>query len=318
MVQTTQQPKISPYLGLTIGVLAVSTASIFIRFAQAEVASIVVAAYRMSVAALVLTVVALLKYRDDLKTFTRRQIWLTFLAGLFLAIHFASWITSLQYTSVASSVVLVTTTPLWVAIAAPLTIKESITKMIALGLLVSLSGTLVVGMSDACAFGEQIVCPPLSEFVQGEAFLGDFLALVGAWVAAGYVIVGRSVREGMRAIPYIFLVFSFSAVILVILAFFSGQPLIGFSGGSYLWLILLGLIPQLIGHSIYNWSLGFLPAAFVAVTLLGEPIGTSILAYLLLGEKPGWVKLIGGAMILSGIVITSLGGKGDGEKSKIG
>jgi len=303
---------------LTFGVLAVSTASIFIRFAQAEVASIVVAAYRMSVAAIVMAVVVLLKYREDLKNLNRREIWLTFAAGFFLAIHFASWISSLQYTSVVSSVVLVTTTPLWVAIAAPLTIKEPITKMIAIGLLVSLLGTLVVGISDACAFGEGIICPPISEFVQGPAFLGDILALVGAWAAAGYVIIGRSVRGTMRAIPYIFLVFGFSAVILVLLAIVSGQPVTGFSGESYLWLILVGLVPQLIGHSIYNWSLGYLPAAFVAVTLLGEPIGTSILAFLVLGETPGWVKLIGGLLILGGIVIASLRGPRNGEKSKIG
>lgn len=318
MNQTTQKAKISPYLGLTFGVLAVSTASIFIRFAQEEVASIVVAAYRMTVAALVLMLVVMVKYREDLKTISRREIGLTFAAGFFLAIHFAAWITSLQYTSVVSSVVLVTTTPLWVAIAAPLTIREPITKMIALGLLISMAGTLVVGISDACSFGDGIICPPVSEFVQGAAFLGDLLALIGAWMAAGYVIIGRSVRGQMRVVPYIFLVYGFAAVILVLLAIFSQQPLTGFRGESYLWLILLGLVPQLIGHSIYNWSLGYLPAAFVAVTLLGEPIGTSILAFMVLGETPGWVKLLGGGMVLLGILVASIRHAGGGKKSKIG
>ncbi|MFN2146087.1 MAG: DMT family transporter [Anaerolineales bacterium] len=298
--------------------MAVSTASIFIRFAQEEVASIVVAAYRLSIAAIVLAVIVLVKYRSDLKKLTRREIWLTFMAGLFLAIHFAAWITSLQYTTVVSSVVLVTTTPLWVAIAAPLTIKEPITRMIAIGLLIAMVGTFVVGLSDACAFAEVVMCPPIGEFVQGTAFLGDLLALIGAWVAAGYVIIGRSVRERMEVVPYIFLVYGFAAIILIGMAVFSGQPLTGFSRDSYLWLALLGLVPQLIGHSIYNWSLGYLPAAFVAVTLLGEPIGTSILAFLVLDETPGWVKLVGGALILGGITIASLKPARDGGKSKIG
>ena len=122
----------------------------------------------------------------------------------------------------------------------------------------------------------------------------------------------------MSVVPYIFLVYSSAAIILVMMAIFSGQPLTGFSGESYMWLILLGLVPQLIGHSIYNWSLGYLPAAFVAVTLLGEPIGTSILAFLVLGETPGWVKLLGGALILGGIAIASLRQSRGGEKSKIG
>jgi drug/metabolite transporter (DMT)-like permease len=303
-------------MGLTLGVLAVSTASIFIRFAQEEVASIVVAAWRLSVAVIVLAPFVWWGYRRDLKKLSRRDVGLTFIAGIFLAIHFAAWITSLQYTSVVSSVVLVTTTPLWVAIAAPITIKEPITRMIGLGLLVSLTGTIVIGASDACSFGEVTVCPPLKEFFQGKAFLGDLLALLGAWVAAGYVIIGRSVREKMAVVPYIFLVYGFSAVILVGLALISGQPLVGFSAKSYLWLILLGLVPQLIGHSVYNWSLGYLPAAFVAITLLGEPIGTSILAFIILGETPGWLKSLGGALILGGIVITALGDKAGGRNPK--
>ena len=312
-----QKPVISPYLGLTLGVLAVSTASIFIRFAQEEVASIVVAAWRMTVAVFVLFPVVWFKYRTEIVNLSRRDLGLTFMAGVFLAIHFAAWISSLQYTSVVSSVVLVTTTPLWVAIAAPIAIKEPITRLVGLGLLISLAGTLVVGFSDACTFGNGIVCPPISEFVQGKSFLGNFLALLGAWVAAGYVIIGRSVREKLAVVPYIFLVYGFSALILLAMALFSGQPLVGFSGDSYLWLILLGLVPQLIGHSIYNWSLGYLPAAFVAITLLGEPIGTSVLAYILLGETPGWIKSLGGVLILGGIVITSLNVKAKSEISKI-
>ena len=287
------------------GIFAVSTASIFIKFAQQEAASFVIAAYRLGLSTLVLAPIVWFRFRPQLAALSRKELRLGLLSGVFLAIHFASWITSLEYTSVASSVVLVTTTPLWVALASPLFLKESITKYVLWGMVLALMGTFVVGLSDVCVLDQGLHCPPLSEFVQGEAFLGDVLALIGAWAAAGYVLIGRSLRVRLSLVPYIFMVYGMSSLILLPLALLGGSPMVGFSSQTYLWLVLLALIPQLIGHSTINWALGVLPAAYVAVSLLGEPIGSSILAYFIFGEAPGVIKGFGAILILGGILVSS-------------
>lgn len=317
MENSNKTPIFPPYLGVLIGILAVSSASIFIKFAQNEVASIVIAAYRLSLAALVLAPIVGIRYRGTLQSLPKSLMSLGLLSGLLLAIHFSSWIKSLEYTSVTSSVVLVTTTPLWVAIAAPFTLNEKISRKVVAGLLLALLGTFVIGVSDVCALDEgHLVCPPFESFFHGEAILGDFLAIVGAWGAAGYVIIGRKLRRSLAVIPYIFLVYGVAAVILIGMMFVSGEQILGFSGKSYLYLILLALLPQLVGHSIFNWALGFLPAAIVAISLLGEPIGSTILAYVFLSERPGGIQLLGTVLIFGGILVAS-STKQENQKTQI-
>jgi drug/metabolite transporter (DMT)-like permease len=302
--------------GLLAGILAVSTASIFIRLAQAEgVPSLVIAAYRLTLASLALAPLALTRYRSALRALTRREWTLGLLSGVFLAVHFASWITSLQYTTVASSVVLVTTTPLWVALFSPLVLRERVTGGILAGMALALVGGAVVGLSDSCTLAAgRLACPPLSAFVGGKAFLGDFLALTGAWMAAGYMLVGRKLRERMPLVPYVFLVYGAAAVVLVAVMLAMGQSPLGYAPPAYLWFLLLALVPQLLGHTSFNWALRYLPASLVSVVLLGEPIGSTILAFFILQETPGWVKAGGAALILAGIYLASLArGKNGGE-----
>lgn len=306
MNDTPDQPLISPILVLTFGILAVSTASIFIRYAQEDVPSLVIAAWRLTVATLVLAPLACARHRSELTGLQRKEWLLALLAGIFLALHFATWITSLEYTTVASSVVLVTTTPLWVALLAPITIKEPITRLVLVGMLLALLGGLIIGMSDACVVsGFRVVCPPISDFVRGSAFIGDLLAVAGALMAAGYVIIGRRLRGNMSLVSYIFMVYGMAAVVLVVIMLASGDSAFGYPSSAYMWLILLALIPQLLGHSSFNWALRYLSAAYVSITLLGEPIGTTILAYFLLDETPGALKLFGAILILIGIYLAS-------------
>jgi drug/metabolite transporter (DMT)-like permease len=288
---------------LLAGILAVSAASIFIKFAQHEGApSIVIAAFRLSLATLGLAPFALTRYRTELRQLMRREWLLALLSGVFLALHFAVWITSLQYTSVASSVVLVTTTPLWVAVFAPLVLRERIGTATYVGMALALAGGTVIGLSDACSWrAGAITCPSFATFFSGTAFLGDFLALAGAWMAAGYMLVGRRLRTKIDLIPYIFVVYGMAAVVLIVIMFSTGESPLGFPPITYLWLVLLALVPQLLGHSIFNWSLKYIPVSLVSVTLLGEPVGSTILAYFILQESPGWVKLFGAVLILAGI-----------------
>jgi drug/metabolite transporter (DMT)-like permease len=290
---------------MALSILAVSMASIFIRHAQEEAPSLVIAAYRMTLASLVLWPFALARSRATLRTLTGRQLALALTAGVFLAAHFASWIASLEYTTVASSVVLVSLAPLFVALLSPFVLREPLSRWVWLGLGLSLAGSVIVGLSDACKWQAGLHCPPLSEFVGGKAFLGNLLAVLGAIMVAGYFMIGRMLRHRLPLLPYISLAYGSAAIVLLAATLLSGHPLVGYPKQTYLWLILLALIPQLMAHSTYNWALRYLPAAIVTIALLGEPVGATLLAYILLGERPGLLMLIGAILILSGIVIAS-------------
>ena len=297
-------PKGVPF-AIFIAILAVSTASIFIRFAQREAPSLVIAALRLTFASLILAPIAFTRHRDELRKLTRSDLLLGLLSGIFLAIHFATWITSLEYTGVASSVVLVSTGPLWVALLSPIFLKEPLTRFVLLGMLLALLGGTIIGLSDSCQIENSLICPPLSEFIQGKAFLGNFLALVGAWTVAGYLIIGRKLRTGMSLVPYIFVVYGIAALVLLVVMFASGQHPTGYTPVFYLWILLLAIVPQLIGHSTYNWALRYLPAALVSITTLGEPIGSAVLAYFILNETPTLLTILGGVLILLGIYLAT-------------
>lgn len=301
-----KRPPVPPIVAIVFGILAVSTASIFIRFAQEEVPSLVIAAWRLTIAALILVPIAITRHKTELTSLSRKGLLLALLSGIFLALHFATWITSLQYTTVASSVVLVSTIPLWVALLSPITIKEPIGKAVFIGLVFTLLGVLVVAISDSCAITTGgLSCPNISDFMQGQAFIGDLLAVCGAIAGAGYLLIGRKLRANMSLVSYISLVYGMAAIVLIIIMLAAGLKAFGYPPQSYVWLILLAVIPQLLGHSTFNWALGYLSAALVSITLLGEPIGSTILAYIILDEKPTSIKLIGGGLILVGIYIAS-------------
>lgn len=291
---------------LAFGILAVSTASIIVRYAQAFAPSLVIAAWRLSLAALILTPLALGRDRGVLRALRRADLGLALLSGLFLALHFATWISSLEFTTVASSAVLVTTTPLWVALASPYFLKEPITRPVIFGMLLALIGGIIIGLSDTCTWqAPGLVCPDLGEMVRGRAFLGDVLALAGAIFAAAYVIIGRKVRGNLTLLSYIFLVYGAAAIVLVGMMLAAGQPAFGYPSIVYLSFLLLAIFPQLLGHSSFNWALKYVSAAYVSLTLLGEPIGATILAYFFLDEAPTTVKVFGAILILTGIFIAS-------------
>jgi drug/metabolite transporter (DMT)-like permease len=298
------RPVVSPIAAVLLAVLAASTASLFVRYAQASAPSLAIAAWRMVIATAVLIPVALLRHRSDLAHTRRRDLILISMAGALLALHFAAWITSLAHTSVASSVVLVSIAPLFVAILSPLLLHESIERPVAIGIGLAFVGVLVIAANDACSSSSgAMACPAWNELLDGEVIKGDLLALGGAAAVAGYMLIGRSVRARMSLVPYITLTYAAAALVLLALTAIARQPLLGFPSQTFGWILLLALIPQLIGHSTYNWALKYLPAAFVSISLLGEPVGSTILAMVLLGEIPSGLKLAGAALILVGIVL---------------
>jgi drug/metabolite transporter (DMT)-like permease len=273
------------YLFLLIGIIAVSTASIFIKLCDAP--ALIIATYRMTVASLMLLPFA--TYRKVWKGWSKNEIGWLILSGILLALHFAFWIASLKYTSVASSVVLVTTNPIFVGIGARLFLKERIGLNLILGIILSVLGSGLIGYGDMT--------------LSKEALMGDGLALLGAVTASGYLLVGRKMRKGQDLLSYIFPVYSMAAVVLVILSLSFQKHFFGYSSSTYLFLFLLAIIPQLIGHTTFNWALKYLPASIVAITILGEPIGSTILAYFILCEGLTLWKILGGISIFAGILI---------------
>lgn len=281
---------------MLIGVVAVSTSSVFIRFAQgAGAQSLVIAAIRLTIAALILTPLVLVRERSNLQVLHGSILTRALLSGVLLGLHFATWISSLAYTSVVSSVVLVSTSPLWVAIATPFVLHEKIGKLTLLAIILGMFGSIVVSVGGDAG----------TALVQSSPMLGNVLAVAGAIAVAGYFLIGRQLRAHLTNTVYVWTTYSTAAVTLLILMFLSGNSPADLKPDAWVWITLLALVPQLIGHTSYNYALGFLSAAYVSVTVLGEPIVSTILAMLFLREMPLVLQLLGGLFIFAALVIST-------------
>ena len=293
---------IPPILALALGIIAASTSSIFVRFAQAYAPSMVIAGYRLAIASLFL-MPFLLRQRQALRRLSKAQYKLAFLSGLCLALHFATWITSLEYTNVTSSVVLVQTTPLFVAALSPVLLGEMPSWRTLGGLGLAFGGGLIIAFSDTCNFGEGLLCAAPTAGSGTDVLLGDLLALLGGAAGAAYLIIGRRLRSELSLITYVGLVYSTAAIFLILAAISFGHDLSGYPPAAYLWFLLLAIIPQLMAHSTYNWALRYLPATKVSITLLGEPISAAVLAYLVLDELPSPIRIAGAGIVLLGVAL---------------
>jgi len=273
------------YIFLPIGIIAISTASIFIKLCDAP--ALIIATYRLMLASLILSPFA--GYKKPWRRWERKELGWFSLSGLLLSLHFTLWIASLKYTSVASSVVLVTTHPIFVGVGGLLFLKERVGLNLILGIGLSVLGSGLISYGDM----------GLSK----EALMGDGLALLGAMAASGYLLIGRKMRKERDLFSYIFPVYSAAGLILILFSLISQKPFFGYSSSAYLYLFLLALIPQLIGHTTFNWALKYLPASMVAVAILGEPFGSTILAYFILAEGLTVWKIAGGISIFAGILV---------------
>lgn len=285
------RPPFNPSLALISGVLAVSTGAIFARLADAP--ALVIAAYRVGLASLILAPVAWWKVRDEIMGLEMREYVLAMLSGLFLALHFTTWISSLTYTSVANSVVLVNTNPLWVGILTPVVIKDRLSLMTKISIVISVIGGVIIGAGDFAT--------------GGQALWGDFLALLGSICAAVYLLLGRNLRRKLSLLAYVIICYGSAAIILWVLVIALGLQVVGFSPGTYAAFAGMAFISQVIGHTSYNWALKWFSASLIAVSLLGEPIGATILAYIIFDEGLTWAKFVGGSLILAAIYLAAKG-----------
>jgi drug/metabolite transporter (DMT)-like permease len=277
------------YYALGSGIIAISFGSILARLAQAPAPT--VAALRMVFSSLILLpfVLASAGARAELSRLSRADLRLLALSGLFLALHFFLWISSLSFTGVTSSVVFVTTNPLWVALYTIIFLKKRISRAFWLGLGVSILGGAIIGGRDALAGGPR--------------WQGDILALGGAVAIAGYFLVGSRLRGRLSLIAYIFPVYTCAAILLSIAAIASGASFVGCGWKSYCACFIMALVCQILGHSLFNWALKHFEATVVTIAVLGEPIGASILALVILRERAVPSEIIGGAAILAGIFL---------------
>jgi len=278
---------VPPVLVLSIGILAVSTASTFIRLAQGTVDSLAVAAWRLTLASLLLAPFALKSCRVEWRRLDARSWRLLAASGLMLATHFYAWITSLEMTSVAASAVLVGTNPLFVGLISHFILQKHLQRRMLGGILIAVTGSAIISLGDWSAGTHQL--------------LGDLLAVVGAATVAVYMLIGRRLRGQLSLLGYVFPVYGIAALTLMILALIVGVPLAGYPTPAWLWLVLLAIFPQIVGHSSFNWALGHLPATLVSLAALTEPVGATILAWIILQESPSWITVLGGLLVLIGL-----------------
>ncbi|MEX2230135.1 MAG: DMT family transporter [Dehalococcoidia bacterium] len=275
-------------LVLAVGVIAISWAAPLIRLAH-EAPVLVIAALRLCIAAPPMAVVALATGgTGQWQRLRRRDLALLVIAGVALAAHFAFWIASVQRTSIMASVVLVTMQPLFVSVIAWLTLRERPPARVIAGIAIGTVGALMLAgadLGDAGSLG------------------GDLLALLGAVTVSVYLVIGRDARARISTAAYTAVVYSVTALVLLALVLASGTAIGGAPRETYLFIALLALGPQLIGHSALNWALGVLPAAVVAVVILGEPVGATLIAAVVLDELPRALQWAGAAVVLAGVYV---------------
>ena len=283
-----QQTPIHPYLGLLVATIAVSFSAILIKESSAP--PVVLAAYRLGITTLLLAP-SLLGFRwRHLISLTQRQWGLMAAAGALLALHFAFWTASLSYTSVASSVLFVSVHPAFVAAASWVLLQERLRPRAVFGIALTLLGSAVIAWGDVR--------------LSGQALRGDGLAILGAVVFAGYLLIGRTVRPQLDNLSYSTPIYGIAACCLFALTFPTGQAIVAVTGRDLAIFLALAVISTLGGHLLYNWTLRYVPTALVSVSFLGEPVLASLLAWGLLAQTPPLGTLVGGLIVLSGIALT--------------
>ena len=282
----------SRHLGLlALAVLAVSSSAILIRLAEAP--ALAVSFYRCAMAAAVLLPIALLRHGAEVRSLGRRQWIVAMASAAALAAHFALWVPSLSYTSVAASTVLVTSSPVWVALLGRITIGERVSRVGVAGIALSLAGAAVISWGDVG--------------VSARAALGDALALAGAIAAAAYVLAGRDLRQRMTLFTYAGIVYTGAAALLGAAMLVTRTSFTGYPPDVWGLFVLMTLGPQLLGHTVFNYLLADVEASVVAISVTAEPVGASLLALAVFGEVPSVSVVAGGVLILGGIYVTIAG-----------
>lgn len=282
------------YLAIATAMISVSFASIFIVWSDSP--PFIIAAYRLA-----LTCAMLFPYMvwthgfQRIRSFEKREALLVILSGIALTAHFELWIVSLGLTLVSTSVILVTSHPIFVAAIQHFLLKEQVRRIAVVGIVVAFSGVAVIALSDA-QVGE-------------ETLYGDAFAFIGGICAGVYFLSGRVARQSIDVAPYAFSVYGLAAILLFLSAGIAGDTLLVVDGREITIFLVLALVPTILGHTMFNYALKKVPAHVISTSVLGEPVGASILAYVLLPEQvPGAWIIVGGGLVVVGLyVVLTLG-----------
>ena len=278
------------FAALGLGILSVSFSSIFtVQLARENVEPLAIAFFRMAIATLLLAPPTFTYKRSELFSLTRKELTLLLIGGMFLAVHFGAWITSLNYIPIATSAVLVNSHPLFVVIAAYLFLGERPTRLGMIGTAAGLLGMMIIGRDGLSA---------------AFALFGDALAVIGALAVVGYFIIGRKVRERLSLLSYVTPLYAACSTFLLLWALASGTKLFPFNSSVWGFFAALAIVPTILGHTVFNWAIKHVRPSTISVTFLGEPVIASILAFLFFRQQPSLATFIGGAFILCGIYLT--------------
>lgn len=281
------RPLVNPYLAVLVGVFAVSFSALFVRLCSAP--PLIIASYRLLFTFILMAPAAMPGRFAALRAMNTRELLLSAGSGVFLALHFVTWFTSLKYTSIASSVVIVTTQPVFVVLGSWLFFKEKVPRLAVFGGLLALSGSFVIGAGD---------------FKTGmTAFFGDLLALAAAVFVSGYILIGRRLRGSVPLPGYTLVTYGASSLVLIAATLAARVPFYPYPATD--WLLFLGLaaVCTVLGHTTFNWVLRYVKASVVSVSILGEPLGAIVWASIFLHEYPTARQLLGGSLIFAGLFI---------------
>jgi len=275
----------SKYL-LLAGTIFTSLSSIIIRFSEAP--ALVISAYRMLFTCLMLFLPVMINNKDEFQTISKKDFIMCIFSGIFLALHYASWISSIHMTTIANSTVLVACSPMFVALANYFIVKEKFTYKMIAGIVMSLAGTIIIAMGS-------------SGGAKSSMMIGNTLAFLGAIFVAGYLVIGGIVRKNVSAGAYVFIVYLVCAIILFLMCFVTGTPIYPYPAREFLLFIALAFFCSILGHTIYNYLVKYISSTLISVSTLSEPIFASIMAMLFFKEIPSLYTLAGGIIIIAGI-----------------
>ncbi|ALX49151.1 DMT family transporter [Lentibacillus amyloliquefaciens] len=284
-------PPFNPYVAVVIGVISVSTSAVLVKLAP-QAPSAIIANYRLLLAVLIMAPYVLLKNRHEFKLIQKRDWILSALAGVFLAFHFIVWFESLDYTSVASSVVLVTLQPIFAFLGTYLFFQERFSYGAIISMIIALLGSVIISWGDFQ--------------ISGAALFGDMLALLGAILITAYFLMGQQARKRLSLMTYTFVVYGISSVTLIIYNLIGGNDFLGYPADHWLVFLALAIFPTFFGHTLFNWALKWLSTATISMGIVFEPVGASILAYIILGEVITWSQWLGGSIVLFGLFLFTM------------
>lgn len=272
-------------LVVILGVAGVSLSAVFVRWSTAP--SLILVLYRVGLAALLMAPPLFLRHREE--RLTRRDLGLCLASGACLGLHFAAYFESLRFTSIASSVVLVDTEVLFVALGSVLLLGRRLTGRAWLAVLLAFGGSVVIATADTAA--------------GPDAVRGDLIALSGALCMAVYTMIGAVCRKHISTAVYTFLVYCSAALTVLVIALWSGTPLAGYGPVNLGTALGMAVFCTLLGHSVFSWGLKYLSPAFISTAKLLEPVLASAWGLLPFGERPGLPVLLGGAVIIAGVAL---------------